>query len=72
MATFRDPEDTARASRVRELMDDYLRNRTPQERDRLMQIHLAEARGPAMNAWLLSESMDWALTRKSRRNAAGI
>lgn len=54
------------------MMDDYLRNRTPQERDRLMQIHLAEARGPAMNAWLLSESMDWALTRKSRRNAAGI
>lgn len=54
--------DLARAMRVRELINESLRNRTPQERDRLLQIHLAQARGPKLNAWLLRQSTNAMLT----------
>ena len=42
-----------RAMRLRRIMDEYLRTRTPQERDRTMQVHLAQARGPVGNITLL-------------------
>ena len=40
-----DKEALRRAMRVRQLMNDRLLAMTPQERDRLMQVHLAQARG---------------------------
>lgn len=63
-----DPEDIERAGRVRELMNDYLRNMTPQERDRRMQIHLAQARGPVMNGYLLRKAMDFGLRIRAGRD----
>ena len=44
---------TERAKRLTEIINEYIRSRTPQERDRTMQIHLAQARGPVRNARLL-------------------
>jgi len=44
-----------RALRLRDLMNGSLRNMTPQERDRRMQVFLAAARGPALNAKLLCD-----------------
>ena len=51
-----DDRDAAeRTIRVTRMMNDRLRTMTPQERDRTMQIHLAQARGPVRNAKLLCE-----------------
>lgn len=47
------PDDRAmmeRAVLLRRLVAESLARRTPQERDRLMQVFLAQARGPAKNA----------------------
>lgn len=49
MMSADDVETMERASRLRRLMNEYLKNMTPQERDRMMQVHLAEARGPIRN-----------------------
>ena len=51
--TPNDPDTIDRAVRLRQMTAEYLRSMTPQERDRLMQIHLAQARGPEANAMLL-------------------
>ena len=53
--TIHDKEAIERAMRLRRIMNEYLRTRTPQERDRTMQVHLAQARGPVRNAMLLFE-----------------
>ena len=50
-----DRDTVKRAMRLRELMNEYLRTRSPQERDRTMQAHLAQARGPVQNAVLLRQ-----------------
>ncbi len=42
-----------RGMELRRMMNEYLRTRSPQERDRMMQVHLAQARGPVSNAVLL-------------------
>lgn len=47
-----------RAAEVRRLMNERIRNMTPQERDRLMQVFLAQARGPKANAKLLHDMMN--------------
>jgi hypothetical protein len=47
-----------RAAEVRRLMNERIRNMTPQERDRLMQVFLAQARGPEANARLLHDMMN--------------
>lgn len=44
---------TERAVRLRRMTAEYLRAMSPQERDRMMQVHLAQARGPAKNLELL-------------------
>ncbi len=64
-----DPDTIKRAYRVRELMNEYLCNRTPQERDRIMQIHLAQARGTAANAHLLCQAMDFGIRIRAMRAA---
>ena len=48
-----DPDTIARAVQLREMTRDMLANMSPQERDRMMQRHLAQARGPVRNAVLL-------------------
>lgn len=48
-----DPDTIERAVRLRRMTADYLRAMSPQERDRMMQVHLAQARGPAKNLELL-------------------
>lgn len=54
------------------LMNDYIRDRSPQERDRMMQVHLAEARGTKRNADLLMQSTEAILRlRGSTRHIDG-
>lgn len=48
-----DPDTLERAVRLRRMTADYLRAMSPQERDRMMQVHLAQARGPQKNLELL-------------------
>ena len=48
-----DADTIERAKRLCEIINEYLRTMTPQERDRTMQMHLAQARGPVRNAMLL-------------------
>jgi len=48
-----DPDTLERAVLLRRMTADYLRAMSPQERDRMMQVHLAQARGPAKNLELL-------------------
>ena len=59
-----DKDAMARAMRVRELMNDVIRNTSAQERDRRMQVHLAQARGPVANAVLLRSSIALMLRMK--------
>ena len=44
-----DGETIKRATRLRLMMNEYLRTMSPQERDRMMQTHLAQVRGPLGN-----------------------
>ncbi len=53
--TTHDEGTIERAMRLRRMMNEHLHMRTPQERDRTMQVHLAQARGPVRNAMLLFE-----------------
>ena len=48
-------EDAQRGKLVMEVISEYFRTMTPQDKDRLMQLRLAEARGPLRNAKLLCE-----------------
>ena len=48
-------QTTSSAERLRFLTDAMVKTLTPQERDRTMQIHLAQARGPVRNAMLLCD-----------------
>ena len=41
--------------RLRRMTAEYVRDMQPHERDRLMQVHLAQARGPIKNAMLLRQ-----------------
>jgi hypothetical protein len=62
-----DPDTQVRALRLRRMMDEFLAAQTPQERDRMMQLHLAQARGPKGNARALVQLMDFAI--KVRKEA---
>ena len=50
-----DPSTIERAMQLRRMTSEFVRNLTPQQRDRMMQIHLAQARGPIKNAMLLRQ-----------------
>ncbi len=41
--------------------DKYLKNMTPQQRDRVKQVHLAQARGPKRNCDFLAQMTDMIL-----------
>ena len=47
--TLNDPDTIERATRLRRIMNEFITTMTPQERDRVMQVHLAQARGPIGN-----------------------
>ncbi|MBU0718947.1 MAG: hypothetical protein KJ749_11915 [Planctomycetes bacterium] len=53
--TRRNPETAERAMQLRRMTAERLRTMTPQERDRVMQVHLAQARGPVANAMLMRQ-----------------
>lgn len=53
-----DPGTIERARQLTEIINEYIRTMTPQERDRTMQMHLAQARGPARNGDLLRTAVD--------------
>jgi hypothetical protein len=62
-----------RAGQVRRVMNLALTTQTAQQRDRDMQIHLAAARGGALNALLLRRSMDFYLRiRAARRRESAV
>ncbi len=44
-----------RAAQLRRMTAVFLRSKSPQERDRMMQVHLAQARGPVANITLLRQ-----------------
>ena len=44
-----------RAVKLRKMTAEYLRDMTPQQRDRMLQTHLAQARGPMGNIVLLRQ-----------------
>lgn len=46
---------TARAMQLRAMIAEMIRTQSPQERDRMLQQHLAQARGPQRNAMLLCQ-----------------
>ncbi len=56
MKVNNDPAMLERAAALREMMNDYIRNLSPHQRDRKLQIHLAQARGPVRNLRLLCET----------------
>lgn len=66
MMTY-DPEAMERVLKLRAMMNNWLRSRTAQQRDRDMQVHLAEARGPIQNAFLLRHAYNFAIRLRSIR-----
>ena len=52
------------------MTDEYLSNMTPQERDRMVQVHLAQARGPKRNGDLLRQMTDAILTLRAGLQAS--
>lgn len=62
-----DPEAIERVLKLRAIMNDWLRRRSAQQRDRDMQVHLAEARGPIQNAFLLRHAYNFAIRLRSTR-----
>lgn len=71
--TTHDRANVERATRLCQMMNDRLRTMTPQERDRMMQIHLAQARGPVRNGDLLRQAVDRALDiQVARAGEAGV
>ncbi len=56
MNLVNDPESLERAERQFRTIGEYLTHETPQERDRRLQVFLAQARGPLKNLRLLLES----------------
>ncbi len=62
-----DTDTIKRAERLRRMMNEYIRTMTPQERDRMMQVHLAQARGPVANARLLRAMTNfWLRVKKNQ------
>ena len=67
--THYDSATIARAMRLRRMTAEYVRDMKPQERDRLMQVHLAQARGPIKNRMLLRQMTAAALRIRKGRQA---
>lgn len=65
-----DRDTTERAMCLRQMMNEFLRKMTAQERDRLMQVHLAQARGPAGNARALRSLTNALIRMRAARQAS--
>ena len=61
-----------RAMQVRRIMNESLRQRTPQERDRTMQVHMAQARGATANAFLLRHVMNFSIRLREIRTGTDL
>ena len=64
-----DAEAMERVLKLRAIMNDWLRHRSAQQRDRDMQVHLAEARGPMQNARFIRCAYNFAIRLRSSRTA---
>lgn len=62
-----DAATTARATRLREMIAKMIRTQSPQERDRMLQQHLAQARGRERNAMLLRQMTAFVLQLRAGR-----
>lgn len=62
-----DAATTARAMQLREMIAEMLRTQSPQERDRMLQQHLAQARGRERNALLLRQMTAFVLKLRAGR-----
>jgi len=68
-----DTSTVERANCVIQITNEAIGNLSSQERDRLMQVHLAQARGPVRNGDLLRQGVDRALDiRNARAGEAGV
>ncbi len=56
-----------RAVKLRGIMNEFITKMTPQQRDRIMQVHLAQARGARRNGDLLRQAVDRALQIRAAR-----
>ena len=63
---------TERAMQVRRIMNESLRQRTPQDRDRTMQVHMAQARGATANAFLLRCAMNFAIRLRKTQTGTDV
>jgi len=64
-----DPDTQARALLLRRMMQEFLANQTPQDRDHMMQIHLAQARGIEGNAMALRQLMEFSIGIRKREDS---
>lgn len=62
-----DAEAMERILKLRAIMNDWLKRRSAQQRDREMQVHLAEARGSIQNALLLRQAYNFAIRLRAIR-----
>ena len=67
--THYDSATIARAMRLRRMTAEYIRDIKPQERDRLMQVYLAQARGAIKNVMLLRQMTATVLRIRKGRQA---
>ncbi len=65
--TLNDPGTMKRAVKLRGMMNRFITKMTPQQRDRIMQVHLAQARGARRNGDLLRQAVDRALQIQAAR-----
>lgn len=64
-----EPATIERAMRLRRMTAEHVRDMKPHERDRLMQVHLAQARGPIKNAMVLRQMTATILRIRKGRQA---
>ncbi|MCK4660544.1 MAG: hypothetical protein KAV82_13570 [Phycisphaerae bacterium] len=64
-----DQASARRAQRLREMTRDLLNDMTPAQRDRMMQIHLAQARGPRQNVLLACQMTSMLLRLEAAKKA---
>lgn len=62
------PDEVDRAVRLRKMTDELLNSMSPSQRDRMMQTHLAQARGARLNALLMRQVTDTLLRLQAQRS----
>jgi len=71
MSWEEDPDTIKRAVQLRKKTARWLKAMPPQQRDRMMQVHLAQARGPVANITLLRQMTSIMLRIKNSQKETG-